>query len=375
MKKSIQYLLILLLLALTACGRVAPAATPMPTPDTQATVDAAIVATATAQAGLQATVDTAVQATATAQAGPQATATTGAGQADLQITIDAAVQATVDAQATLATSTPEIAYVTLTEEELAAMIDQAAAEAATATSACAGSATQASADGTVTPEEAVTIQVYLVDAEQAIAYAEELVTTYYGLYGELASETLVLLQAIESDLAAMAQNTAAIAAALNEINATLAQGLTLAEESIAQLQAAAQAANQQVVQAQAQREAWRQALQTEIEARATTALAVPPSQIATDRAEALRSAFDYLDAVRAALADDALSSAELADITQRGANARASLEAQGGPRLNQAPATIDQVTAQLARGQVPQAQANLGTLEGMLGDRPRRSED
>jgi hypothetical protein len=254
------------------------------------------------------------------------------------------------------------------------MIDQAAAEAATATGECADAATQASADGTVTQEEVVTVQVYLVDAEQAIAYAEELVTTYYGLYGELASETLVLLQAIESDLAALAQNTAAIAAALGEINATLEKGLTLAEESIAQLQVTAQAANQQVVQAQAQREAWHQALQTEIEARATAALAVPPSEVATDRLGALRSAFDYVDAVRAALADDALSAAELTDIAQRGANARASLEAQGGPRLNQATATIDQVTAQLARGQVPQAQANLEALETSLGDRPRRSD-
>ena len=112
----------LFVVATTACGgRTAPTATP----DTQATVKAAIAGTSTAQSGTQATIDAAVQATSEAQASVQATAdaavqATVAAQVNVQATIDAAVQATV---AAVPTPTPSAAYVTMTEEELAALID------------------------------------------------------------------------------------------------------------------------------------------------------------------------------------------------------------------------------------------------------------
>ncbi len=125
-KPALALFIILLIIALSACRSA------QPTPDTQATVNAAIAATGTAQASLQATIDAAVKATVTAAPTP----------------------------------TPSVQYVTMSEEELAALIDQAVAEAITATQQCSTATTTATADGAVTQEEVNTVQVYLVDAEE-----------------------------------------------------------------------------------------------------------------------------------------------------------------------------------------------------------------
>lgn len=332
--EALVTLIAMLSVGLAACG------TPqVSTPDTQATIEAAVAATSTAQANLQATIDAAVQATATAQAA-------------------------------LVTPTPSVEYVTLTEEELAALIDQAVADAAAATAASSTATTQATADDTVTQEEVTTIEVQVTGAEEAIAYAEELLNAYYGLYGDLATETLYLLQEIEEDLALMAESTAALAAALVDVNNTLAEGVALADETINELEAAAQAAGAKAAEVQAQKEAWKGQLQQEWEHRASQALNVQPNAIADDRAAALQSAFDYLDNVQAALTDEKISPDELAQIAQLGANAAAGLNAHGGPQLQQFSGSINQITEQLARGQVTHAREGLGTLQSGLGSRP-----
>ena len=87
---------------------------------------------------------------------------------------------------------------------------------------------------------------------------------------------------------------------------------------------------------------------------------------------ALQVAFDYVDAVRQSLADRSISPEEMANIAQLGANAAASLEARGGAALQRLSGSINDITGQLARGQVPQAQAGLGSLESALGSRPSR---
>ncbi len=339
MKRITYFGLILsvLLVGIVGCGRSGPLATP--TPNAQATINAAVNATMTAQASTQSA-------------------------------IDAAVHATLTAVAAQVTPTPQVETVTLTEEELAAMIDTAVAEAATATAASAAASEQATADGTVTQEEVITVQVEVVGAEEAIAYAEELLTMYDYVYGELATETLVLLQAVEADLAAMAQSTAEVAAALEDIATALEQGVALADETITQLENAAQAAGAKAAQIQAQNQAWYTALAAELETRAATFLDVAPNAVATDRLGAIQDTFYYLDSVRGALDDSKLSAAELSTIAQLGANAAAGLQSQGGPQLQALAGTVNQITEQLARGQLPQARANLVALEQGLGERP-----
>jgi len=327
-----------LTLLLAACGSHTLA-----TPDTQSTIDAAVAGTATAQVSIQATIDAAVLATATAQA-------------TIAIPTPPA--------------TPSAEYITLTEEELAALIDQAVADAAAATEASSTATTQATADNVVTQEEVVVIEVQVTSAEEAIAYAEELLAAYYGLYGELATETLYLLQEIEDDLALMAESTAALAAALVDINNTLEQGVAMAEETINQLEATAQEVAGKAEEVQRAKATWQTALQEELAQRATQALSIPPNAVAEDRISALQSAFDYLDTVQAALTDEKISPDELTQIAQLGANASASLDQHGGPQLQQFSGNINQITEQLARGQVTHAREGLGALQSGLGNRP-----
>jgi hypothetical protein len=347
-KKTIVLIVVtgLLVAAATACA----GAIPTTTPDTQATVDAAVAATGTAQAGVQATIDAAVEATAAVQAGVQATAA-------------AAAESTVVAAPT---PTPSAEYVTMTEEQLAALIDETVVEATASTQQCSTATAEATVDDVVTQEEVDAIEVYAAEAEEAIAYAEELIAAYDSLYGELATETLVLLQAIEEDLTVMAESIAAANALLQEIDAALQQGLTLAEGTLAQLETAAQAAGAEASELQARNQSVLQELQAELENRVQTALAVHPDAVAGDRQAALQSALGYLDFVRQSLDDARISQAELADIAQLGANASASLSTQGGPRLQNLSGSIDEITEQIARGQIPQAKANLGNLEVSL---------
>jgi formylglycine-generating enzyme required for sulfatase activity len=76
MKRTTVFTIVIssLIIATLACSMAAPAATP----DTQATISAALAATNTAQVGMKATIDAAVQATSAAQVAKQATATPAA---------------------------------------------------------------------------------------------------------------------------------------------------------------------------------------------------------------------------------------------------------------------------------------------------------
>ena len=166
------------------------------TPDIQATVEGAVAATATAQAGLQATVGTAVQATITAVPSP----------------------------------TPPPDVETMSEEELAALVDEAVTEAVEATEQSSTAATEAAADDVVTPEEVDELAIYVSDAEAAIEYAAELAAIYDDLYGELATETVALLTDVEDDLALLAESAAAMTELLVDMETSLEQGVEITED-------------------------------------------------------------------------------------------------------------------------------------------------
>ena len=376
----------LLIVATIGCGTTEP----VEKADTDDLVRTAVAATYTAQANTQATIDDAAREATAAQASTQATRAadaqaTSAAHARTQATVDTAVQATASAQkyheaaidsavqatlAALPTPTPYAETVTMSEAELAALIDQAVTMAVAATQASAAAATQAVADDAVTPEEAIAVAVALAGAEEAITYTNDLISAYYDLYAELATETIGTLQAVEETLTVMAENSAAINATLGEINTVLQEGLALAEETITQLEAAAQDAQTTAAEAQSQVDGLVETLQTELENRATAALSVQPNSIANDRQAAYQSALDFLGAVRQSLNDDKISAAELANIAQLGANASASLEAQGGPQLQQFAGSIDNITALIARGDVAQVIALMETLETSLAAVP-----
>ncbi len=349
---------------LLACG-LGPVATPAPAEaDLKATVDAAVAMTGTAQADLSATVDAAVAATNAA--GPPTATPTRVVQATYTTAPTAvpptAAPSTPGAAPTAAPPAPTVDASTMSEEELAAASDAAVTAAVAATQQATAATTTASSDGAISAEETVNVQVTLTNAEEALALAESLVGAYNQLYGEYASETLSTLQAIEDDLTVMSENSQAIAA-------TLEQGSEAASAAITKIKMAADAANAGATQAQAHSKGWLAKVQGELESRASGALAAQPTEIAADRAGALQSAAKYLETVRAGLADGKISPAELTQIAQSGANASASIKAQGGPQLQNLAGSIDGITQQVARGDLPQARKG---VDGLAGALPRR---
>jgi hypothetical protein len=296
---------------------------PEATVDAQATVDASVVGTMEAQTSLQATIDTAVSATLAANpAEPEG------------------------------------------EAELAAEVETAVSDADTASTAVADATTTATADGTLTAEEIAAIEALVYEAEVALYYADSLIETYTSYYGDLAEESLALLNEVEDDLDA-------IITALDEVVGYMEAGAETATEAISQLETAAAQASQLAQNASSQAEQWQSQVQIVIEQRQQNLLDVEPGQLAADRAEALQLAADYIQLVREGAADGKFTFEEMLPIAELGARASGSLQAQGGPALANFAGVIDQVTLAVGGGQLGQVQSLLGSLEGGLPDLPR----
>ncbi len=293
---------------------------------------------------------------------------TATAEAAFQEAVDEAVQATVTAM-----PTPDLAeYSDVSEEELAAEIDSAVNEAEDASNQASSAVNDAASDGTITQEEIDDIEALLYELEYAIALAEELIYAYYGIYGELAEETLYLLQAIEDDLDELAAFAVEMLELALMIEDALVQGIEIATEVIDQFVGAAGSVNDKITALVEKRATWKDALSGDWENRVAELLDMVPNQVAGNRKDALLSAFDFVDSVRAALGDGAISNLELLNIGQLSANARASIDSVGGPLLQGRSGEIGNLTSQLARGQLPQVSSGLGALEGALGNRPGR---
>jgi hypothetical protein len=313
--------------------------TPPPTVDTQATVDAAISDTSTMQSSYQAAVST-------------------------------SVAATVTAMPPIPTPLPAEAVNSLTEEELAAMTVASVNQATTATSQAYASAEQAAADGVITADELVSMYSYWIYTDELITYAIDLATAYSDAYGELATETLALLESLESDLNTAAQQIETILPVLDQLTAALDQGSIQSSQALGQLDTAVRTAQANILVAQGQAQSWNETLKTETQQRIDQALAVQPQQIADSRKAAIQSALDYVASVRTALEDMRITQAELADIAQVGANAVASLTAQGGPQLAKLVGSINDITTLIAAGQLSSALASLEAFQAALPAMP-----
>jgi hypothetical protein len=335
MTSPIRSLLIVLTLAVlviaSACNVSADAA-PTATPDIQATIDAATLATSTAGMAVQATVDS-------------------------------AVQATVQALPPTPTAGPEIDYVTLSEEELEALIDEAVTEAVEATQYSYTATTQATSDGTVTAEEVEQVESYIYWSEEAIAEAEELIDAYYGLYADLAYETIALLDDIEDDLSAMSED-------ISEIANVMEQGAEAASAAIEQLNTAVQNAGQQAEQTQQAVQGLVEQAKEEREQRVTAVLSETPTMVADDVKGTVSLLHNFTESIKLGFEDGKISLDELAGIAQFGNSARASIEKLGGGDLSSFSGGITKLTEQIARGEWTQARADLPNFEGQLPQRP-----
>lgn len=380
MRNSIRIAMTLLLaLSMAGCNKAEPVV------DQQAAVNTAVAATMMAQALAEATVNaaalTAIPATSTAQALATLTVMPAAAPTEIPATPTAApVAATAVPPAAAPTPTPGAAvdYTTLSEEELAALIDAAVAEAIVATEQTAQAVTYTTTDDAITAEEVAYVYPYYDYAEYTIAYAEELLDVYYDLYGALADEMIDELVSVESELEELNSTLLLIAGSLEEMSSLLAQGLALTEESIAQLESAAQQAQAGALALQAQQQDMLAILQADQQQRADLIAQVQPNQVPDDRVSAVLAGFQYVDLVSTATGDGTLSLDELLAIAQAGANAQAGAQAfaalppMGGATVDlaQLGAQFGEITGQLAAGQVPQATGNAQSLAAMLGQRP-----
>ncbi len=343
MKRNILIIpfIIIALFSLAACNLTGNEA------DQQSAINTAVAATQSANSNNQATLETAVQATVQAQN-------------EMEAAIDQAVQATLTAQ-----PTPD--YATLSEEELAALIDQAVAEALAASETASNSTTACTTDGIVTAEEVTDTYAYVYDSYYAVAYAEELIEAYYEYYGDYADSALNELQEIEEDLSAIAASTEEIAAILDD-------GAEAATAAIEQLNAAAAQTQTQLQDAQAKAATWQQTIKTNLDQRENDILNMTPNQTATNPAEALNQAHDFLETFKTALGDGQFSPEELLNIGQLSANVRASFEQLGGRggEFGNFQGAIENLTRQAARGDWGSARSGIGDLERSLPARPSR---
>ncbi len=329
---SILSVLILLGLLGSACAFTADKnVDPSATPNVQETVGAGIAATTTAQAMVQATVAQAVAATVTAMPTQQL---------------------------------PESDE--LSEEELALLVDEAVADAMSATAEAEASVSSSSSDEALTEEELAALLGYYGLSQSEIEYALSLAEMYLELYYELGEETVALLLEVEEELESLSALTDEALAALTTLESTLENGGVVSSEE-AQLMEISQQMSEIKSTLEGKSAEWMAQLQADLQARPEPYLQLQANEIASNRIAALSMAGEYAASVRSALQDGKLSSVELDGIAQLGANVTASFNSLNLPKDGNISGSINDLTSQLARGQLPQASLHLGQLEGMIG--------
>ena len=292
-------------------------------------------------------------------------AQTAVTEAALQSAVDQAVEATVVAMPPTPTPQPTVDPYTLTEEELAALIDASCEEAVAASTEASSANTQATSDGTYTEDEIYNTIYYVYDAEAAIAYTEDLLNMYYELYGEYASETLDLLYAVEDDLNELSTS-------MTEVEAILSQGVQAASAAIEQLNTTLETAQTKAGEMQTRAQEFKDKLPEVLDERENNFANLIPTEVVSDRDGAILQVYTYLDRIKTAFQDRKISSTEMGQIAQLAADAKASINQSGGPRLRGFSGNIDAMTRNLSRGDWPSAQRDIGGFEASLPSRPAR---
>ena len=351
MKKTPLLLLPLIAVAivLQACGGSASkklsaqtTRPPQVTPNLQATIDEAVASTCGAFSGLRATQDS-VSATETA--------------------IESFLQS-------VSTPIPTEAVEDMAENQLEAMIAERVQMANKTAALAAEKSIDAIKDGTISAKEQEILYTYWYYADEVISYADEAIQIYYDVYAGLAAETLAPLKAIDADLQAITQQSQAVLPILEQIGQALEQGQGQKDKVLRQIEDAAEAVQAKIIDAQAQTQIWTASLPLAAQQRVAQALAVKPKGVAKNRKAAINKANDYIKTVRAACVDKKITQAELAKIAQQGANAAASLTKKGGAELAGLAGSVNEITTQIASGQLPAVQVSLDSFQAALPAKP-----
>jgi len=351
MKKTLLLLLPLILSAivLQACGgsaskKPSSQATRQPqvTPNLQATIDEAVASTCGVFTGLRATED-ALSATETA--------------------IESFLQS-------VSTPLPTQVVEELAEDQLEAMIAERVQMATKAAALAAEKSIDAVKDGTISAKEQEILYTYWYYAIEVIGYADEAIQMYYDVYAGLAADTLEPLRAIDADMQEIIQQAQIALPILEQIGQALEQGQGQKDKVLRQIEDAAEVVQVKIIDAQAQSQTWTASLPTAIKQRVEQALAVKPKNVAKNRKTAVKKAKDYVKSVQTAIADKKITQAELDKIAQQGANTAASLAKKGGADLAGLAGSVNEITTQIASGQLPAARASLDSFKAALPEKP-----
>ena len=336
-KIVISTLILLIFLLGLSCQATSFGKTPTPTPDTNATVNAAVAATDNAETVIQSTVDS-------------------------------AVSATITALPPFPSPTPVDTDI-LSEEELATAVDESVQEANNACQQSSDYSDQATNDDTLTYEEAAELAYYYGVSQAEIEEALYLAELYLDLYYDLAEDTVELLTIIVEDLDELASYTSEALETLDTVINTLAEGGIVSDELIASLSEHSNRIEEYAGTLEPEFAQWLDGLKGSLENRANQYINLEPDQVAGDRLAALDITRDFVNAINLSLGDGILSQNELFNIAQLGANASASINQFGGPQLQNLSGNINALTGQLARGELPQARTGAGELSSLI---PRR---
>jgi Asp-tRNA(Asn)/Glu-tRNA(Gln) amidotransferase C subunit len=323
-------------LILTACGQTSAT-------NTSATIDAAVKATDEAQHAVQATIDNAVKAT------------TSQNESAHKSAIDQSVQATLSAQ-----PTPDAS--SMSQEEMAALIEDSVNKAMADYETATAAVTQSTSDGTVTDEEASSSYTTTYNAYYEVAYAEELIQEYYAYYGAYADEALATMNTMENDLSSMSDS-------LDEIATVMEQGSATATAAIDQLNSAVSQAQTKAGDVKTKSQDLQDQVKSSLSNRENGILNMPANSIAENEIGAINQANDFLDAFKASLSDGKFSPDELANIGQLAANAKASLDKTGNPKLKGLGGSIESLTGSAARGDWGNARKGMSDFERSIPKR------
>jgi hypothetical protein len=318
---------------------------------------------------------------------PKAVAVKPPSSPDLQLTIDAAVEATCGAQAeklavgtlisravtetvtprqVVPTPTPTEAIEKLSEVKLGALINERVLMAKKAVSLASSSTLQGVADGAITENEYDNMNTYWRYSGDLIAYADEGIAVYFNVYGGLAAGTLEPLNSGVSDMKVVSRQVQAILPVLEKVGLDIAHGKVQSDAAIRQLKTAADIVETKATEASQHVKSWSGNLQMQAQNRVNQALSVKPQRVAKTRKAAINRAHDYIALVKKAVADQKITQPELNNIAQLGANATASLTAQGSAQLAELAGSVAQITTQLAGGQITAALDELESFQAEL---------
>jgi acyl-CoA reductase-like NAD-dependent aldehyde dehydrogenase len=160
--------------------------------------------------------------------------------------------------------------------------------------------------------------------------------------------------------------------ALEDVDTMLTQGAEAASAAVEQLNEAAQTMSTYATAAHADRQELLSTVQADLAGREDAFTNLAATDVADNRADAIRQVYTYLDTVKSALGDRKVDQNEMMQIAQLGAYAQAGILANGGPQLSGIDGLIEGMTRQLARGEWPQARGGLGNFEASLPARPGR---